>query len=1227
MSNYPIPSDYQMAVQNPQYGFSDSELRSCQVRMDPRNLPIVSSGGFALTYYLSAPGDRKYVVRCFQKDSVDRRERYDAICRFLHDNSNPIFLNVDYLERGILVNGKWYPVVKMPLVEGMTLQRYVEGEISAGRSIADLPDKFRRVVTTLETFGVAHGDLQHGNIMVRNGELVLIDYDGMYVPALKGRQSAESGNPAYQHPSRNEQFLSELDRFSSIVIDMALRALVVDPGLWMKYSNGDNMLFRESDFMEPDGSKLLRELEAIPALRSQVSAFRSICKGPLEDVPRLFDFAAGKAPSSHAQSLNWLPATTKKRATVYDGHNRAELLKHVGEQVTIVGKILAVRVIDRQQRPYAFMNFGDYRTCDLSLVIWPDVLDLFRQQQKPPEGYMHQWVRVTGLLTSYKPNDRGIQPQIVINVPTQIEILKGGEAEAKQLLTGAANQDALSRPASAPATTASSTSPSTGAGPVPRVKSEAALYNQLNRLYPGQPEGAAQLSPASNAAPSFTALNLHTSPAELDFGRVQAGRTAVIQMEIRNTGQLPTIVSFVGQPPFLQANTPSINCPIDTAARVEVKLDAAAIPPDKRGRKLSITGNDEEFSLTNTSLSMRCGRAEQLIPVRATIVQSAPVVLTAPTLVSLGIHLLPSGLDFRRIEEGRVVTKQIRIVNIGNQDRTVTVQGLPPFLVVNHSSILLMAGKETNVDVSLDASAVSPNHLERKPFVSHNWEEFALKDVYLVIACDGAEHKAMVAAIVAKPSQRVAGASAVGTHAPTPTTLTSLGVRMMPLPLDFGRVESGQTAVVQMKLMNTGSQPRVVSLECTVAGLAAKQTSIDCPIGKLLSVDVQLDPGAIPSNQLERDPAALGTAQEFKLKDVSLVLRCGKLEQTIPVIATVVRPLPGPQPPQVAALVRTSARSSLLSLDIHSMPLKLDFCRVVAGETATIRMSITNTGHQLRVVRFEKRDLFLRASPSQVDCPAGKTVCADISLDSSIVPPNFLEPKALVPGVEPEFTLKNVSLVMRSDGGAEQIVTVLATVLQIAPAVAPKPPTYVDNTVVSAPTSPTMQSLGIQVLPPLLDFGRLSQSQTISRELQIKNVGRLPAVVSLEGQPPFLTPRQSPVTVGADLSVNVSVQLDASLIPSHMFNHKQREDGNQQESTLEDTSLLLRCGAAAQLIAVDAKVVQSEAVVLPPQPPAAEDDSRTSVSLKQQVRKRFRLPWFNSALIIVAATLAVQSIR
>lgn len=289
MRKYPEPSDYQATIQNPNFVLREPELRTAHVRLNRLGIPVVSSGGFALSFYLAAPDGKQWVVRCFKNDSPDRRARYDAISRFLNAHPAPFLLDVDYYEQGILVDGAWYPIVKMPRVQGITLQRYIEAELAAGRSIADLSGRFRAMVDELARLGIAHGDLQHGNIMVERGQLVLVDYDGMFVPDLQGWPAAERGSAAYQHPQRTEQFAPGLDRFSAIVIDMELQALVAAPGLWPKYNTGENMLFSQSDFCSPNGSRLLHDLEQIRHLAAAVHKLRKICQGPYDAIPRLAD--------------------------------------------------------------------------------------------------------------------------------------------------------------------------------------------------------------------------------------------------------------------------------------------------------------------------------------------------------------------------------------------------------------------------------------------------------------------------------------------------------------------------------------------------------------------------------------------------------------------------------------------------------------------------------------------------------------------------------------------------------------------------------------------------------------------------------------------------------------------------------------------------------------------------------------------------------------------------
>ena len=307
MRKYPEPSDYQIAIQNPQLVLRDPLLNTARVRVDRLGMPVVSSGGFAFSFYLQAEDDSQWVVRCFKADSPDRRARYDAISRFLNAHPDPILLDVDYVEEGILVNGAWYPIVKMPLVRGVTLQRAIEAEITAGSSVTHLSGKFRTLVNRLQQLKIAHGDLQHGNIMVEHGELVLVDYDGMYVPALRGWPAAEMGSASYQHPLRQDQFSPTLDRFSAIVIDMALQALAAAPGLWTKYNTGDNILFGKKDFSEPETSPLLHDLEQIPHLRQAVHRLRTICRGPFDAIPKLDDVLPPLPDGVQPMTLRGIP--------------------------------------------------------------------------------------------------------------------------------------------------------------------------------------------------------------------------------------------------------------------------------------------------------------------------------------------------------------------------------------------------------------------------------------------------------------------------------------------------------------------------------------------------------------------------------------------------------------------------------------------------------------------------------------------------------------------------------------------------------------------------------------------------------------------------------------------------------------------------------------------------------------------------------------------------------
>ena len=152
----------------------------------------------------------------------------------------------------------------------------------------------------------------------------LIDYDGMWVPALAGNKSGEVGHPCYQHPQRLREgtYSLEVDRFPQLVVATALRALKADKGLWDKYDNGDNLLFKESDLAAPVQSEVFQELASLPdpGLVMLAAHVRAALKGNLESAPLLEEAmpdakgAAAPAPKRPSKLTATAPAAEGPRS-------------------------------------------------------------------------------------------------------------------------------------------------------------------------------------------------------------------------------------------------------------------------------------------------------------------------------------------------------------------------------------------------------------------------------------------------------------------------------------------------------------------------------------------------------------------------------------------------------------------------------------------------------------------------------------------------------------------------------------------------------------------------------------------------------------------------------------------------------------------------------------------------------------------------------------------------
>jgi serine/threonine protein kinase len=272
---WPLAASYTAMVQNPKVAFKDKELQTCTIKRDATNLPFGIAGQFAVVYKGTFPNGRAVAVRAFTSDKgKDRNERYHVISDYLSQhNQVKSLVHFQYHDKGIRASdGKMYPLVTMEWVPGVTLFEWVRNACTQRdqRQLIQSVDRWVELVNELSDAQIAHGDLQHANVMVtERNELKLVDYDCMCVPQLVGLQNLEIGVDPYQHPERDAstQLTPDLDNFSSIFILVALRALAASPDLWGRFveqTRYDKLLIRREDFDNPGTSELYRALQSSP---------------------------------------------------------------------------------------------------------------------------------------------------------------------------------------------------------------------------------------------------------------------------------------------------------------------------------------------------------------------------------------------------------------------------------------------------------------------------------------------------------------------------------------------------------------------------------------------------------------------------------------------------------------------------------------------------------------------------------------------------------------------------------------------------------------------------------------------------------------------------------------------------------------------------------------------------------------------------------------------------
>ena len=266
---YPLISEYIEAIRLAADNFD--KLSHLQPVLDGNGTPMMSSGNFAVVFKMYDPQAHKDVaVKCFLKEQEGRAESYQLIAQELAYTSSSFLTPFRYLDKELFVesqstNDEEFPVVLMDWVEGETLDRYIQSHLADPNALRLLAFQFSRLASWLLSQPFAHGDLKPDNILVRSdGTLTLVDYDGMFVPAMEGTAARELGSPDFRHPLRTaERFNEHIDDFPLAVILLSLKALSLSPSLWNTYGASDRLLFSAADYRDLSSCAVL---QAFPPL-------------------------------------------------------------------------------------------------------------------------------------------------------------------------------------------------------------------------------------------------------------------------------------------------------------------------------------------------------------------------------------------------------------------------------------------------------------------------------------------------------------------------------------------------------------------------------------------------------------------------------------------------------------------------------------------------------------------------------------------------------------------------------------------------------------------------------------------------------------------------------------------------------------------------------------------------------------------------------------------------
>ena len=265
---YPLISEYVKVIQ--EAGDNLEQLAHLTPVLDDHGEPYRSSGAFAVVFKMQDKSSGKYyALKCFTEEQQGRAEAYRQIADELDLLDSPYITSVKYMEKELFVDSQCeedeFPVLLMDWVEGETMETYIAANYRNQSAMSMLSYRFGKMAAWLRTQSFSHGDIKPDNIIVRpDGSLTLVDYDGMFVPSMKGSQSPTIGTRDFCHPLRTvDDFDETIDDFSLASIALSLKAISMKPTLLDIYGASDRLLFSENDYRNPSNSKVISALQEL----------------------------------------------------------------------------------------------------------------------------------------------------------------------------------------------------------------------------------------------------------------------------------------------------------------------------------------------------------------------------------------------------------------------------------------------------------------------------------------------------------------------------------------------------------------------------------------------------------------------------------------------------------------------------------------------------------------------------------------------------------------------------------------------------------------------------------------------------------------------------------------------------------------------------------------------------------------------------------------------------